>query len=160
MAITLWNNRDLSRKEDGSSLLGWPVGFDRMMDRFFNDFMGEDMDRSQTQLTAFRPKLDLQETEKEFVVMTELPGLDEKNVEVTLEKDNLIIKGEKKCETTKDTKDRYYSERSFGSFFRSVHLPNDIDREHINATFDKGILKVTLPKSADSKSSVKKIKIH
>ncbi len=108
------------------------------------------------------PKLDVKETEKGLEVTAELPGVDEKDIELELADDVLTIKGEKKLEKEeKDAKTGYHlMERSYGSFARSVRLPYAIKSESVTAEFDKGVLKVTCPRPADVANASKKIQIQ
>src|SRR3546814_5339123 len=85
------------------------------------------------------------ETDKEIRVTAELPGLDEKDVEITVEDGALTLRGEKRSEV--EDKDRGYSELSYGRFERRIGLPKGVDRDQANATFRNGVLTVTLPKT-------------
>jgi HSP20 family protein len=99
----------------------------------------------------FVPKVDVTETEKALTVTAELPGLDEKDVEVSVSKDNILtLKGQKKVEKEDKEGDYYHLERSYGSFYRSIGLPKAVDTDKITAEFKKGILTVTLPKTAEA----------
>jgi HSP20 family protein len=108
------------------------------------------------------PKLDVKETEKGVEVTAELPGVDEKDIELELDDDILTIKGEKKLEKEeKDEKSGYHlMERSYGSFARSVRLPYAVKTETVTAEFDKGVLKITCPKPAEAVAAAKKIQIQ
>ncbi|ATQ68678.1 MULTISPECIES: Hsp20/alpha crystallin family protein [Methylosinus] len=110
---------------------------------------------------ASTPAVDLIEKDKEYQVTAELPGLDEKNVEVKLQNGSLVISGEKKEEREEKDKDKGYflSERRFGSFRRAFRLPEDVDKEKIAATFAKGVLTVRLPKSATAQKPEKVISV-
>jgi HSP20 family protein len=108
---------------------------------------------------ALRPRIDIAETDKEVEVTVELPGLDEKDVDVTLADGVLTIKGEKKSERKEDGKGYQLSERSFGSFQRAVALPDGVDADKVTAEFTKGVLKVTAPKRPELHASAKKISI-
>jgi len=102
-------------------------------------------------LVSFSPKLEVSDSDKEIVISAELPGLDEKSVEVTLEDDVLTIKGEKKEErTAKHDNGGYLSERVYGSFQRSLALPSGIETEKVNAKFTNGVLKIALPRTAET----------
>jgi HSP20 family protein len=109
--------------------------------------------------TASLPVVDMVEKEKEFQITAELPGLDEKDVDVTLSDDVLTISGEKKEEKEEKRKGYYMSERSYGAFNRTFRLPDGVDREKIDAKFEKGVLAVTLPKTPESQKKEKKIAI-
>lgn len=134
------------------------------MDRVFDTFLGRGLSGLPAMARsgwgdAMAPSIDLRETDKEFVVEAELPGLDEKDVDVTLSNGVLSIKGEKKSER-EEKKDNYHlMERSYGSFHRSFQLGDAVDSDKVLATFDKGVLKVTLPKRAEAASAEKRIPI-
>lgn len=103
------------------------------------------------------PHVELGETDKEIRVMAELPGLDEKDVEITVEDGALTLRGEKRSEV--DDKDRGYTERSYGHFERPIGLPQGVDRDHAAATFRNGVLTVTLPKTA-ANENVRRIPVN
>ena len=91
-------------------------------------------------------------------ISAELPGIDEKNVEVKVADDILTIKGEKQEEKEEKTKDYHLSERSFGSFQRAFQVPSGVDTDKIDAKFSKGILTVTLPKSTEAQKAPAKVR--
>ena len=105
------------------------------------------------------PAVDIAEKDNAYEVTAELPGLDEKDIEVKLSNGGLVIKGEKKGEKEEKRKDYYLSERHYGAFERYFGLPEGIDTGKISATFQKGILTVTLPKTAEAKKQDKKIAV-
>jgi HSP20 family protein len=107
--------------------------------------------------TAMAPTMDVSETDTEIEITAELPGLEEKDVEVTLEDEVLTIRGEKKAE--KEEKDKNYriTERNYGSFYRALELPHGITEKDIKASLANGVLKVTLPKAKPA--NAKKIDI-
>lgn len=105
------------------------------------------------------PRVDMSENDKSVQVTTELPGMDEKDIEVNISRDVLTIRGEKKVEKEDVGKEYYLMERSYGSFHRTIPLPVEVDADKIEANFKNGILKVTLPKSASAKSETKRISI-
>lgn len=105
------------------------------------------------------PAMDLVEKEKEYEITAELPGMDDKSVELKVSNNVLTIKGEKSEEKEEHKKDYYLSERRFGSFERSFQLPDGIDTDKIDATFAKGILTVKLPKTADAQKAEKTISV-
>ena len=104
-------------------------------------------------------KFDVSESDEGYEVTAELPGLDEKDVEVSISEGLVTIKGEKKVETEEKKKDTYISERSYGAFRRSFRLPQPISENKVEARFDKGVLRVTLPKAPEAKKKAKKIAI-
>ena len=105
------------------------------------------------------PAVDVAETEKTYEITAELPGLDEKNIDVKVADGILTIKGEKQEEKEEKKKDYHLSERSYGMFQRSFRVPENVDPEKIEASFRKGVLAVTLPKKADAQTSAKKIPV-
>ena len=105
------------------------------------------------------PAVDVCEREKEYEITAELPGMDTSNIDVKLANGVLTIKGEKKEEKEEKEKDYYLSERRFGSFQRSFQLPEGIDEDKIQASFEKGVLTIMLPKGAEAQKPEKKISI-
>lgn len=96
------------------------------------------------------PAVDITEKEKSFEITAELPGLDEKNIEIKLSNGNLVIKGEKKETSEEKRKDYYLSERHYGAFERIFNLPKGVDVDKIEARFAKGVLTVSMPKKPDA----------
>ncbi len=105
------------------------------------------------------PAVDVVEKDKQYEVTAELPGLDEKNIEVKVSNGMLMIKGEKKEEKEERDQDHYVSERRYGSFSRSFQVPANVDTNKIEAHFTKGVLTVKLPKSAEAMKNDKTIEI-
>ena len=105
------------------------------------------------------PELDVRENTNAIVIEAELPGVDEKDVSVTLANGLLTIKGEKKHEKEEKGENYYVSERSFGSFERSIRLPDTIDEGKVEAKFDKGVLRVTAAKKPEAVKAERKIEI-
>jgi HSP20 family protein len=134
------------------------------MDRVFDSFFGRGFRRFPVpsrpdESGAVMPSIDVCETETELVVEAELPGMDEKDVSVTLSSGVLTLKGEKKSEREEKKDDYHLMERSYGSFQRSFQLAETIDADKVTATFDKGVLKVTLPKRPEAVKAEKRIPI-
>lgn len=131
------------------------------VDRLFRDFetgflqspFHRDIDNFWRRDLAFpvTPAVDVVEKDNAFELTAEIPGLDAKNIELSLADDVLTIKGEKNEEKEEKTKDRYVSERRYGSFRRSLQLPSGVDPAKIEASYKSGVLTVTLPKSAEAK---------
>jgi HSP20 family protein len=105
------------------------------------------------------PSVDIVEKGNAYEITAELPGMDEKNVEVKLVDGGLTIKGEKQEEKEEKKKDYYLHERQFGSFERSFRVPEGVDIDKIGATFKKGVLTVMLPKKPEVQKPEKKIEI-
>jgi HSP20 family protein len=143
----------------------------REIDRLFDDFgMGFRWPFGRSLFSAeplFRrevtwpkmPAVDVVESEKEYEITADLPGLDEKNIEVKVTDGVLTMKGERQEEKEEKKKDYYLQERSFGSFQRSFELPESVDADKIEASFKKGVLTVKLPKKAEAQKPAKKIEV-
>ncbi len=134
--------------------------FRQEMDKLVESFFGEfDFHPFGRRSVTFMPQVDVADAGKEIKVSVELPGLDDKDIEVSLTKETLTIKGEKREEKEEKGKDYYRSERSFGSFTRTIPLPFEIDAEKAEASFKKGVLTVSLPKTKRVISETKKVAI-
>jgi HSP20 family protein len=105
------------------------------------------------------PELDVHENDKSFSIEVELPGVEEKDVSVTFNNGYLTVKGEKKSEREEKKENYYLAERSFGSFERSLRLPDTLDESKIVARFDKGVLKISAPKRPEAVKAERKIEI-
>ena len=108
---------------------------------------------------AGAPAINVAETADVFEVTAELPGVDEKDIKVSLDENQLIISGEKKAESKKEEKDWHVEERSYGSFYRSMSLPFEPEEGAIDARFDKGVLYLTIKKPAKAIKTTKTIDI-
>ena len=132
------------------------------MNRLFEDFKHN---LSFTQpawlepLAEFHAKMDVKDNEKEIVVTAELPGVEAKDIEVFIRGGGLVIKGEKKQEKEEEEEGFYRSERTYGSFFRRIPLPCDIEGENIKATHKAGVLKIVLPKAKEELKVQKNIEV-
>ena len=113
----------------------------------------EDMD------VAWSPRLDVSETDNGLEIIADLPGMDKKDINVSLEDNLLTIKGEKKEE--KESKDKHYHtiERRSGSFYRAIRLPVEVEKDKVEAAFKDGVLTLRLPKSKEAKKKVAQIEI-
>ena len=159
-ALVPWRNNKSQVPVTRGDLLDPFVAFRREMDRMFDDFLDGGLLRPGfTGWQGLTPAVDIDETEKEMVVTAELPGVNEKDVEVSLAGDLLTIKGEKKAEHEEKNGDSTYMERRFGSFARSVRLPFDAGDEKVDATFDNGVLTIRVPKPAELQRAVRKIEV-
>jgi HSP20 family protein len=104
------------------------------------------------------PNMDVAETDKEIEITAELPGLEQKDVDISLADNVLTIRGEKKTEQAQKDKNYYLTERTYGAFYRSLELPPGIDPKAIKATMSKGVLKVAIPKPARSEAQKIQVK--
>lgn len=133
--------------------------FRREMDRLFDDFFRTPTSSRPSGWFGGDLRIDVAETDKEYEVKAELPGVDEKDVDVSLANNVLTIRGEKKSEREEKEKDYYLSERSFGSFRRDIPLGTDVDEDKIEARFEKGVLTVRLPKSPEVQTRTRRIEV-
>lgn len=141
-----------------------PKEFQEKMNQLINEFYNTsrinqparnwmEMDR------GFAPRLDISETEKEIIILADLPGMDEKDINLMLEKRVLTISGEKKVESQQKDRTYHRMERRYGSFQRSINLPVDVESKHIQASFKKGVLEVVITKPAEVATQRKTIPI-
>ena len=103
--------------------------------------------------------MDIKETDGALEVTTELPGVQEADIDVSLTDEMLTVKGEKKSESEREEKDMRVVERSYGAFERSVRLPCAVKEDEVDAEFKNGVLKITLPKSPEATAKTKKIAV-
>ncbi len=152
-----WSKKgSIAKREEFDPFTFFREEMNRLFDSFFRGFELEPLEK---RFSTFSPSIDISETEKEIVVSAELPGMDEKDIEVSLTKDTLTIKGEKKEEKEEKGKSYYRMERAFGSFSRTIPLPSDIDTDKVVAEYKKGVLTIKLPKTPESIKETKKIAI-
>jgi HSP20 family protein len=133
---------------------------DRMFDDFFSGFGRRAVGSPFGSWASPAPSMDLTESEKEIVVTAEMPGLDNKDFEVTVSGDLLTLKGEKKAEHEERNGDAYYMERRFGSFSRSVRLPFEVQDEKVDARYEKGVLTIHIPKPAEMQRHARRIEVR
>jgi HSP20 family protein len=126
----------------------------RQMDRLWDSFF----EREEAPAGLWAPEIDISETPEEILVKADVPGIDQKDLSVTLSGDNLTIKGERKEEKEENGKHFHRVERRYGGFHRSVPLPVSVDATKISAEYNNGVLEIHLPKTAESKP--KEIKIN
>ena len=117
-------------------------------DRLFDSSVFNDTDDSPA---VWRPRVDISETESDFIVTADLPGIEKDDVLVNFEDDTLTISGERKQESTEEETNYYRTERIYGRFSRSFTFPKGIEVSKIGAKFDNGVLRISVPKTAESK---------
>jgi HSP20 family protein len=141
-----------------------PFGeFERMrrdMDRLWDSFLEGAPRRRGEERGEWLPSLDVSETKNEVVVKAEVPGMDPKDIDLSLSDGVLTIKGEKKQEKEEKEANYHLVERSYGAFVRSVRLPREVQSDKISASYKDGILKIALPKSEEAKKKEIKIKVE
>jgi HSP20 family protein len=127
------------------------------MNRLFRETQGNSQEESLTS-SSFAPAVDVYEDEHNVTLKIEVPGIDEKDIDVRIENNTLTVHGERKIE--KEEKEENYRrvERQYGSFTRTFNLPPTVDAERVQADYDKGVLRITLPKKAEAKP--KQIKVN
>jgi HSP20 family protein len=128
------------------------------MNRLFQDSLGHEGREESLSTSGFAPAVDVYEDEHNVTLKIEVPGIDEKDIDVRVENNTLIVHGERKFE--KEEKEENYRriERQYGNFTRVFSLPNTVDSESITADYDKGVLKIRLAKKAEAKP--KQIKVN
>ena len=130
------------------------------MDRFWDSFLEGTLRKRGEDGTEWFPSLDVSETKNELVVKAEVPGMDPKDIDISLSDGVLTMKGEKRQEKEEKEADYHLVERSYGGFTRSVQLPKEVKGDKISASYKDGILKITLPKSEEAKKKEIKIKVQ
>jgi HSP20 family protein len=146
------------QREDAHPLPALRREIDDVFDDFFRSF-GFPMLGGEMPAAKLVPRLDVSETEQEIQIQAELPGIDEKDVEVTLADDVLTIRGEKKAEQEKKERDYHLMERSQGTFVRSLRLPFTVDAGQVTAAFKNGVLTITIPKPKEVQQKTHKIAV-
>ncbi len=146
-SLTPFGRRELGSAED--PFLAMRREMDRLFDEMTRSF---GLPRTTLGEGVLAPRVDVRETEDAIVVQAELPGVEEKDVEIEFAEGVLTLRGEKKQEREEEEKEKgyYLMERSYGAFLRRVPIPAEIDEEGIGAVFDKGVLTVTLPKKPEA----------
>jgi len=109
--------------------------------------------------TSFAPPVDIYEDEHTIALKMEVPGIDEKDIDVRIESNTLTVHGERKIETEEKEENFRRVERQYGSFTRSFTLPSSIDTGQVNANYDKGVLKISLAKKAEAKPQQIKVNV-
>jgi HSP20 family protein len=123
-------------------------GLQNEMNRMFSDFFEE---TSETELSQLTPSLDVTDGKDDIKVHMELPGIAKEDLEISLKDDLLTIRGEKKAAKEEKEENRYYVERSYGSFSRTVNLPAKVKADQVKASYKDGVLEIRLPKAEEDK---------
>jgi HSP20 family protein len=134
----------------------------RQVDSLFDDFFGRSpIARGNGSLgaAAVALPLELSETDDAYKIMAELPGVEEKDVDITLSDEVLTIKGEKRTSQERGDNGAFVSERSYGTFMRSIRLPHGVEADKVEAAFKNGVLTITLPKPAELQRNVRRIEV-
>jgi HSP20 family protein len=128
------------------------------MNRLFRDSFSADPQEQSLATSAFAPPVDVYEDDHNITLKIEVPGIDEKDIDVRIDNNTLTVHGERKFEKEEKEENFRRVERQYGSFTRSFSLPQTVDTEKVSATYDKGILKISLAKKAEAKP--KQIKVN
>jgi HSP20 family protein len=132
------------------------------MNRAFDDLL-RGFPKFSAELVPFgaaeSPRMDVRETGTEILVEAELPGVEEQDIELTLHEGTLVLRGEKKLEQKREQEGWHLTERAYGAFQRAIGLPAEIDAAKVEATFEKGVLRVRLPKIAPAHAGAQRIAI-
>ncbi len=146
----------LTKRDEENPFLTLRNEMNRLFDSFFDD----------VSISPFRehwgrtfPKVNIKEDEKEIKVTAELPGIDQKDVDISIYNNVLTLRGEKKQEKEDKDGDYYHKECSYGSFHRDIALHSEVDEEKVKADFKNGVLNITLPKKEETQRKAKKIEI-
>jgi len=149
----------VSRKEDWSSpIFSLQREMNNMFDRFFNDLSPARLWDDEIN-GRYLPRVDIKETGREVCIEAELPGMDEKDIDISLSGNMLTLRGEKKVEREEKDEGFYHVERSYGKFHRDIPLPAEVETGNVEAVFKKGILSIHIPKKPESQQKSKRIEI-
>ena len=157
MSLIPWRNR----QEDAGEMAPL-VSFRNEMDRLFDTFLREPfgpMDWPQWAGGKWSPPVEIAEDEKELTVRAELPGIDPKDLDVSVVDNRLVLSGEKKEASETKDKGGYHSETRYGSFRRTLPLPEGVDTEHVDAQYANGVLTLHLPKTAPAPQKRIEVKV-
>ena len=154
-----WGRKDLQIRRDDDPFMALQRQINQIFDNFFDGFAISPLWGLESGRGPFNPRMDLSDTDKQYRVTVELPGLDEKDVEISLANNVLTIKGEKKQEKEEKRKDYHRMERSYGLFKRNIAIPEGVDLEKVDASFRKGLLIINLPKTEEMQKETKTIPI-
>ncbi len=159
MNLIPWRNR---AQESGQGELSPMVALRSEMDRLLESFFREPFAALDWPLWGsekWSPAVDVAENDKELTVRAELPGIDPKDLEVTVTGNQLVLSGEKKESSEREAKDFYHSETRYGSFRRTVTLPEGVDTEHVDAQYANGVLTLRLQKTAPAAQKRIEVKV-
>jgi HSP20 family protein len=128
------------------------VDLQSRMSRLFENTISQQMREESIAQTTWTPAVDIYETNKEIVLKAELPDMNQKDINLSVESNMLVLEGERKLKEETKNENYYLLERSYGRFKRSFTLPSSIDEDRINAEYNRGVLKVILPKKEVTKA--------
>lgn len=145
MALVRWQPREL-------------FGFGRDMDRLFDGLWSNDHGTAPRE-AVWRPSVDIAETDRDFVLIADLPGIAREDLDITLVDDRLTIKGRRHRESESKEGNVHRVERAYGTFTRTFDLPAAVDTEAVAATYKDGVLEVTVPKAEEARPKQIEVKV-
>ena len=151
--MSLFRNQSMALRNQ-NPITSWQNEMNNLFDRF-----GRDMGTLDVDLTDFSPRVEIKEKDKHYTVSAEVPGIKESDIHVTLKDNNLILEGERKSESKKEEEGYFSSEFSYGSFYRSIPLDEEVNPDTVKASYKDGILTVELDKVKSTPQKTKKIPI-
>lgn len=151
------NNKNLATKNDSHPWFTFHDQFSDLLNRF-NEDLGSL--QSTAGVSHFVPKVEVQDLEDKYLVKAEIPGLEEKDINIDIIDNVLTLEGEKIADTSVHTNNLLRSEISYGKFYRTIPLREDIDEDHCDAQYKDGILKISLRKKEDTKRKPRKITLN
>lgn len=157
-----WNRREgglAQRRNEDNPVLALQREMNRVFDRFFDRFLDDRFAAPRGGFAVAAPTVDVADTDEAIEVSAELPGLNEKDIEVSVSDGFLSISGEKKAEHEEKTKGYHVCERSYGRFSRTIPLPPGIKGDEAKAEFKNGVLSVVLPKSPEARAKARRIEV-
>lgn len=152
-------NKNLTNRNQSRGAGHWSHLRDEMWDLI--DRFSQDMDMPQLNAQEFTPRIEVKDLDKSYQVCAEIPGMSEKDINVSMKDNSLIIEGERRNETKNEDKKKgtFHSEFSYGRFYRTIPLGDDVDIEQVRASYQDGVLTVDLGKRADMNKKSRKIDI-
>ena len=145
--------KDVTRYDPVGRIFNLREDFDDIVKDFFAGFSNVSATR------GIYPLLDIREDKEKYIIGVEIPGVEKKDLKISVKKEKLIIQGEKKEEKKREEESYLRVERSYGNFMRSVSLPTGVDQSKITAKYNNGVLKITLPKTEKGKAKEVEVKI-
>jgi HSP20 family protein len=158
MSLIPWRNKREGQDTELSPLVSLRGEMDRLFDTFLREPFGA-LDWPQWGVSKWSPAIDVAEDDKELSVRAELPGIDPKDLDVSVVGNQLVLSGEKRESSESKEKGVYHSETRYGSFRRTVALPDGVDTEHVDAQYANGVLTLRLPKTAPASQKRIEVKV-
>lgn len=146
-------NKSLTKRSN-NPIQSWFQDMNSLIDKYSRDLSFDD-DLN----LGVSPKIEVRETDKGYFVRAEVPGMEEKDLDISLNENNLVIRGERKSEKKEEDKSHFFSEFKYGSFYRSIPLDEEVDENNVNATYKNGILNIEIKKNPSAQPKQKKIAI-